>query len=117
MPRDGRCVDREAELGHHFGGRALDGLAADDRRHRHDRRGAITQRRPDPRDREDRVDADKGVGRADHDGAQLRIGERGEDIGMRPGIGGAGEFEAVDNWGAAQSHKIILEIEPALAGM
>src|SRR6516225_9002405 len=55
MPGHGRGVHRQAELGHHLGGRPLDRFAANDRRDRDDRRRAFSQGLANPRESEDRV--------------------------------------------------------------
>ena len=112
VPRHRRAVDRQAELRHHLGGRALDRLAADDRRHRNDRRAALVQGVAHPGQGEDRADADERVRRADHDQPQFPVGERGEEIGVRAGRFDAGEFDFPHHRLAAQAHEIILEIEP-----
>ena len=59
--RHGCGIDRQAELFHHFCGRALDRLATDNRRHRDDRGPAGAQGLSATRHAEDGVDTDKGV--------------------------------------------------------
>jgi hypothetical protein len=61
VPGHSRGIHGQAELGHHLGGRPLDRFAADDRRHRDDRRRAFSQRLANPRESEDRVDADERI--------------------------------------------------------
>ena len=84
MAGDRRSVDRQAEFGHHLRGRALDRLAADDRRHRRRPGPARAQRVAHAGQAQNRIDADQRVRRADHDHAQIVVAKRGEKIGMRP---------------------------------
>ena len=112
-----RCrIHGEAELGHHLGGRALDGVAADDRGNCHDRRVAICDRFTHAGDGENRLDADERIGRADHDRTQARIAQRRERVGLRARRGRAFIGQLHHRRRAAAVHEVILEVEPAFAG-
>src|ERR1700694_6347059 len=60
---DAGGTDLEAEFAHHLRGWALDGLPADDWRHRDDRSATRLDRMAHARDRQDRLAAYEGSGR------------------------------------------------------
>ena len=98
--RDRPGAGRHAELGHHLGGRALDGAPADDRRHRHHRRAAGGDGGAQARHREDRVDADERVRRADHHRLEALGSERLAERRRRPRRAGALETRSRCTFGA-----------------
>jgi len=80
---------RDPELRHHLRGRPLDCVSADDRRHRYHRCTAVGNRAAQPRHREDRIDADERVRRADHDRLELLADERFPQRQRRLRVAGA----------------------------
>ena len=109
---DGTVRDLESELAHHLRGGALHRAASDDRRDTDHRRPGRANRVAHSRHRQDRVDADEGVGRTHHHAAEGTVRERFEHGVARPRGLHTLELEAGHCRLAPVPHEVVLECEP-----
>ena len=115
MARRGRGIDRQAELGHHFGGRSLDRLTGDNRRDGNNRRAAGAQRVAHAGHGEDRVDADERVRWAERSARKSGSARAARKSGCGAGGSAPAKASSETDGLAAQPHEIILEVEPTLS--
>ena len=107
---------RHAEFRHHLGGRPLDRMPADDRRHSDHRRAAGGDRGAHARHGKDRIDADERVRRADHHRLEAIVFERFAECRRRARIAGALKFESFHSRCTPLLHEIALKGQDAVLG-